>query len=78
MDHQLDLQKVPNRKQYQQEPLRSSSDPEVVKIHLQSSLSELTAMKVFLTTTREWGADHKERFPSSKQQFHTRNPKSKS
>ena len=37
----------------------ASSDPDVIKIHLQQAY--LTPMKNFLTTTREWGADHKER-----------------
>ena len=38
MDHQMDLQKVHNRKYYQQESLMASPDPDVIKIHLQSSL----------------------------------------
>ena len=38
MDHQWDLQKVHNRKYYQQESLMACSDPDVIKIHLQSSL----------------------------------------
>ena len=38
MDHQMELQKVHSRKQYQQESLMASSDPDVNKIHLQSGL----------------------------------------
>ena len=34
MDHQLVLQKVLNRKYYQQESLMASSDPDEIKIHL--------------------------------------------
>ena len=38
MAHQLEPQKVHNRKYYQQESLIASSDPDVIKIPLQSSL----------------------------------------
>ena len=73
MDHQLDIQKVHNQKYYQQESLIASSDPDVIKIHLQSTLClNLSPMKKFLTTTREWEADYNERQQSSKHQLHTR------
>ena len=39
MDDQLDPQKVHIGKYYQQESLMACSDPAVIKIHLQSSLS---------------------------------------
>ena len=35
VDHQLELQKVHIRNSYQQESLMASSDPDVIKIHLQ-------------------------------------------
>ena len=47
MDHQLDLQKAQNRKYYQKVSLMVSSDPDVIKIHLQSSLSEFEPYKKF-------------------------------
>ena len=41
MNHQLEIQKVRNPKQYQQEFLMASSDPDVIKIHPQSSLCRI-------------------------------------
>ena len=61
MDHQLELQKVHNRRVFQQESLIASSDSDVIKIHLQSSLSKFDPNEKILTTTGECGADHKER-----------------
>ena len=47
MDLQLDLQKVHNQKYYQPESVMASSDPDVIKIHLQSSLGlNLTPVKI--------------------------------
>ena len=38
MDHELDPQKAHNQNYYQKESLMASSDPDMIKIHLQSSL----------------------------------------
>ena len=58
MDHQLDLQKDHNPKILSTRVLMASSDPDVIKIHLQSCLCLNFMTNLIMEFSHQWGADY--------------------